>query len=135
MISVLENLPYSLFILDIRDTVISKIQNLPNTLHSLDMVGTRIQVIENLPMTLRWIDYDEDFNGSVDNIPASSINFKIHGYNGIKRIQKRVKKLYNEQRIIISYTLHDWIWKPLCNDGTIGLRPRLDTEFLGLAFA
>jgi hypothetical protein len=33
---------------------------------------------------------------------------------------------------VINEVIEDWIWKPLCCDGTIGIRPRLDTMYLGL---
>ncbi len=35
---------------------------------------------------------------------------------------------------IICYELHDYIWKPECNDGTVGIRPRLDTRELSSIF-
>ena len=30
---------------------------------------------------------------------------------------------------IITQGCHNWVWKPICRDGNIGIRPRLDIAF------
>jgi hypothetical protein len=57
------------------------------------------------------------------------------GYSSIKRIQRRTKRLIGNSFTVIEELLHDWIWKPKCNDISIGIRPRLDMEFLGIVNA
>lgn len=52
-----------------------------------------------------------------------------------KIIQKRYR--YHHFRrckaiIKIQRCCHNWVWKPLCKDGTVGIRPRLDMKILGL---
>jgi hypothetical protein len=71
----------------------------------------------------------------IDNVEKERISFTLKGYQSVRRIQKRMKRRYKKAKaIIIQRGCHNWIWKPLCNDGTVGIRPRLDTEALGLNF-
>jgi hypothetical protein len=32
--------------------------------------------------------------------------------------------------IIITRACHNWVWKPICNDGTLGIRLRLDLNYM-----
>ena len=41
-------------------------------------------------------------------------------------------RLKNKASRIIQQGCHNWIWKPILKDGTLGIRPRLDTLALGL---
>jgi len=34
--------------------------------------------------------------------------------------------------LVITKGCHNWVWKPRCKDGTIGIRPRLDMKELGI---
>ena len=58
-----------------------------------------------------------------------SRNFKfIKEYNIIKRLQRRMKiryKIKNEKARIIQAGCESWLYKPYCNDNTIGIVPRL----------
>jgi hypothetical protein len=51
------------------------------------------------------------------------------------KIQRVYLKHFTRRKyaaMIISRGCHNWVWKPECNDGTIGIRPRLDMEYLGI---
>jgi hypothetical protein len=59
----------------------------------------------------------------------------VQDYTSIKKCSRTIKnwyKTHKEAATIITQGCHNWIWKPFCNDGTIGIRPRLDTKYLGL---
>jgi hypothetical protein len=52
------------------------------------------------------------------------------------KIKKVYKTHYNRRKKaanVINNGCHNWVWKPECNDGTIGIRPRLDMEYLGIS--
>jgi hypothetical protein len=68
----------------------------------------------------------------VDDVKYSRISFTLEGYQAIKRIQRRKRGYSNSATEILVESLHNWIWRPMCDDETIGIRPRLDTGFLGL---
>jgi hypothetical protein len=49
------------------------------------------------------------------------------------KIQRAYLKHFTRRKyaaMIISRGCHNWVWKPECKDGTIGIRPRLDMEYL-----
>jgi len=101
----------------------------------LDCRFTQITKLENLPIGLQELHCNRYTILFVDNIPKETINFTLKGYNAIKRIQKRMKWRYKRKRNaarIICNGCHNWVWKPLCRDGTIGIRPRLDMISLGI---
>ena len=56
-------------------------------------------------------------------------NFKLKDYNLIKRLQRhiRFKIIYkrNKAARIIQNGCHNWLWKPICKDSSIGIVPRL----------
>jgi hypothetical protein len=111
---------------------ITRIENLPEGIQTFSCNGNQITRIENLPECLQTFYYDTNTITHVDNVEISRINFTLTGYQSIKRIQRR-KKVQERCAIeTIIESLHDWIWKPACNDYTIGIRPRLDAGFLGL---
>jgi hypothetical protein len=61
--------------------------------------------------------------------------FDVTKYTKIKKCQRVVIKWYHRRKKsakVISNTVHDWVWKPLCRDGKFGVRLRLDTKELGL---
>ena len=67
----------------------------------------------------------------------SSLGFNHSAFNQkrIRMCQQQAKKWYSKRVLaakIITNGCHNWIWKPMCNDGTIGIRPKLDAEFLCL---
>jgi hypothetical protein len=71
----------------------------------------------------------------IDNIEKERVKFTLKGYQVVRRIQKRIKRRHANKvkaMTIIQKGCHNWIWKPLCNDGTIGIRPRLDMIDLGI---
>ena len=50
-------------------------------------------------------------------------------YKAATRIQRVWLRKYTKRKYaakVITDACHNWIWKPLCKDGTIGIRPRLD---------
>jgi hypothetical protein len=84
-----------------------------------------------LPLGLKGFYYSHTLFTLVDDVKYSRIKFTLEGYQSIKRIQKR-KRMRMDIIVTITDSLHDWIWKPMCSDGSIGVRPRLDTAFLKL---
>ena len=50
----------------------------------------------------------------------------------------RVYKIHYTKRIkaaaIITEGCHNWVWKPICRDGSIGIRPRLDMKHYDISF-
>jgi hypothetical protein len=59
------------------------------------------------------------------------INFKLppSEWEAARRIQSVYLRHYTRRRVAarkITRGCHAWIWKPMCKDGTIGIRPRLD---------
>ncbi|KAJ3375910.1 hypothetical protein HDU92_000653, partial [Lobulomyces angularis] len=98
-----------------------------------------IKKIENLPLGLSYIDLEgEVLIEFVDDVPYDDIvwsEFSLKGYQAVKRIQKRLSrrrkcKINAVRRIQAG--CRNWIWKPLCKDGTIGVRPRLDLKHLNI---
>jgi Leucine-rich repeat (LRR) protein len=67
---------------------------------------------------------------------------RVHGYQqefeeykAARRIQRVYLRHYTRRKAAarkIVEGCHNWVWKPKCKDGTIGIRPRLDTLELGL---
>lgn len=51
-----------------------------------------------------------------------------------RMLSQNTSELYIQRRKLLEAS-HNWVWKPKCNDGTIGIRPRLDMKELGLTFS
>jgi hypothetical protein len=88
--------------------------------------------IENLPESLREFDCSGNAIRWVDNVDYDRINFTILGYQSTKRLQKRRRRIAKMSCSIIQDCVRDWIWKPMSRDCQIGLRPRLDMEYLNM---
>ncbi|KAJ3382203.1 hypothetical protein HDU92_004887, partial [Lobulomyces angularis] len=112
------------------------LENLPNSLRVIDCIrNSRIKKIENLPFGLTTFSYVRYFVREIDNISMNEINFSLLGYQSLKRVQKRLKMRYSAIRRaakVIHAGCFNWIWKPICNDGSIGIRPRLDLNYFGI---
>ena len=134
-VSKIENLPEFLDVFNCSLTRVSKIENLPESLKVFHFCSAKLTKIENLPIGLQQIDYSFNIIKFIDNVENERISFTLKGYQSIRRIQKRIKRRYKTKikaMIVIQRGCHNWIWKPLCNDGTIGIRPRLDMIDLGI---
>ena len=125
----IENLPDKLQELDCSFNKIKKIENLPDTLLELDIIYNRIQVIENLPSNLQYFVFDGNPIQFIDNIPFEwfNRNFSLSWYNCIKIFQRKFKLRFARKTaaILIGNACHDWIYAPICKDGTVGIVPRL----------
>ena len=110
---------------------IIKIENLPKSLQLFDCNYNQITKIENLPASLRYFDYGNTINW-VDNIEYDRIKFTLLWYHGTKRLQKRRRRNTKMSCSIIQDCVRDWIWKPMSRDYQIGLRPKLDMEYLNV---
>ena len=88
--------------------------------------------IENLPESLREFDCSGNAIRWVDNVDYDRINFTILGYQSTKRLQKRRRRIAKMSCSIIQDCVRDWIWKPMSRDYQIGLRPKLDMEYLNV---
>ncbi len=118
--------------LHLEGNCIARIQGLPDGLKSLYLRGNAFERIENLPLGLTCLV--QDSAKYVDNVNLSSINFTLHGYQAIRRIQKRIKRrvLLNKKIRMLQDACRRWVWAPLLEDGTVGIRPRLDCIALGI---
>lgn len=59
----------------------------------------------------------------------------LEEYKAARRIQRAYLRHYTRRKVAARKIIegcHAWVWKPVCKDGTIGIRPRLDTRELGL---
>jgi Leucine-rich repeat (LRR) protein len=130
-ITKIENLPKGLRVLGCYGNQITKIENLPKGLQVFNCYN-QITKIENLPIGLQEFYYDSCPITHIDNVEISRVKFTLVGYSSIKRIQRRLALHRKSSVFIIQNELHVWIWKPKCNDGMIGIRPRLDMEILGI---
>jgi Leucine-rich repeat (LRR) protein len=131
-ITKLDNLYTNLKELDCSFNKITKIENLPESLLELDIIYNRIKVIENLPQNLIYFEFDGNPISHVDNIPIEWFNghFSFAWYNFIKKFQRRfrLRFLRNKSARIIQNGCHNWLWKPVCADGSTGIVPRLLIE-------
>jgi len=53
--------------------------------------------------------------------------------NDIIICQRQVRKWYARRKrkaMIINRACHNWVWKPICKDGTMGIRVKLDLRYL-----
>ena len=157
----IENLPESLQEFNCGDNEIFKIENLPGNLQEFHCDFNRITKIENLPeSSLKFFFCPSNRITKIENLPESvqvfwfggnpiefvdnvSLEryekffgeFHVKTYTKIKKIQRIIRKWYwrrKRKAIIISRATYNWVWKPMCADGTIGIRPRLDMGFLGI---
>jgi hypothetical protein len=93
-----------------------------------------------LPESLKLFIFDDNRIQFVDNLGIDEYKlvfgeFYVKDYTNIKKCTRIVDfwyKTHQEAALVITRNCHNWIWKPLCNDGTIGIRPRLDTLELGI---
>ncbi|KAJ3376759.1 hypothetical protein HDU92_009042, partial [Lobulomyces angularis] len=136
-ITKIENLPSNLIEFGCFDNRITKIENLPDSL-KIFRCCNQIKKIENLPLGLSYIDIEgvRVLIESVDDVPYDFWSeFSLKGYQAVKRIQKRLSRRHkfkiNAVRRIQA-GCRNWIWKPLCKDGTIGIRPRLDLKHFNI---
>ena len=139
-ISKIENLPSGLEIFDCNDELVSKIENLPSGLKKFGCCDSSISKIENLPSGLEEFCCDMINIRFIDNLTKEEYEsifgvFDLKNYNKIKLCQKVVKKWFVKRKKaakIICNAAENWIWKPIGNDGIIGIRPRLDMRALGI---
>lgn len=57
---------------------------------------------------------------------------KYQSASKIARVYKYHYERRNSSALKIQRGCHNWIWNPLCKDGSIGIRPRLDMIELGI---
>ena len=107
---------------------------LPKHVERIVIRASRIALVYGTTLHLKSIIVKQ--NGSISMVDCLkySDNLVDHMIPLIKLIS-RVKKWYKKKKqamIIIERNLFNWVWKPVCNDGTLGVRPRLDIRQLGL---
>ena len=120
---------------------LTRIENLPDSLQEFNCGYNGITRIENLPDSLQQFRYYNNPIEFVDNLGINEYKsvfdyFRVKDYTNIKKCSRTItnyKKRQKEAATVITQGCHNWIWKPLCNDGTIGIRPRLDTRDLGIS--
>ena len=96
--------------------------------------------IENLPSRLKEFWYDTRNIKFIDIITKEEYKFlfgrfDLKVYNKIKLIQNVVRKWVLRRKKaakVICNAAENWVWKPIGDDGIIGIRPRLDMRTLGI---
>jgi hypothetical protein len=139
-ITKIENLPESLEYFYCKFNEIIKIENLPRSLIVFICSENNLTKIENLPESLQVFHYEDNTIQFVDNVVIERYEvlfdtFDVKDYTKIKKCQRIMVKWFHRRKrkaLIISNAVHDWIWKPLCRDGSYGVRLRLDIKELGL---
>ena len=113
--------------------------NLDDSLTKFECCYTKVSKIENLPSSLTCFDCLWNNIKYIDNIPIEQLNFSmdskfIRQYNTIKRLQRRIRRRTKREKAakIIQAGCENWLYKPYCNDNTIGIVPRLAMKELGL---
>ena len=137
LIKKIENLPTKLEFFSCSFTEINKIENLPVSLLHFYFIDTDITIIENLPKYLKTIQYSNERIKFIDSIPIDWFNgkFTLKNYNIIKRIQRKIKKtliLKNKSARIIQNGCENWLWKPICNDGKIGINCHIAKKYINM---
>ena len=130
-ITKIENLPENLQEFYCSHNGITKIENLPKNLQEFYCSRNGITKIENLPKNLKNFNCSWEKIEYFDNIPISELNNwkNIKWYQNIKKFQRRCRASYqirNKAASIIQKGCENWLWKPICNDGTIGIIPLLE---------
>ena len=137
-ITKIKNLPDNLQEFSCSSNPISVIENLPNTLQEFYCSNNQITKIKNLPPGLKTFDYSGNPIKFVDNIDISWFEerggFNLSWCNRIKHLQIRIRLHYkrNKSAHIIQNGCHNWLYKPYCRDGTIGLVPILGMKRRGI---
>ena len=112
--------------------------NLDDSLTEFNCNYTDVSKIENLPSSLTSFNCSWNNIKYIDNIPIGQLNFSkwdfIKQYNTIKRLQRRIRRRTKREKAakIIQAGCENWLYKPYCNDNTIGIVPRLAMKELGL---
>lgn len=138
-INKIENLPDSLLFFNCRANNIIKIENLPNKLECFNCTTNRIIKIENLPNYLQRFYCDIDNIEFVDNIPLNHYifnnKFDLDWYNTFKKIQRRIRRRHVKKVNaikLIQKNCENWLWKPMCKDGSIGINAILTWKAISL---
>jgi Leucine-rich repeat (LRR) protein len=126
----IENLPHTLTQFYCGGNGVTKIENLPHTLKQFYCIGNSITKIENLPDSLQVFYYWGNPIQFVDNVTIERYKkffgyFGVSDYTKIKKCQRVVIKWYWRRKRsarVVCNAVHDWIWKPLCRDGSYGVR-------------
>ena len=98
--------------------------NAPSSLTGVDLGGNQITNMnwENAPRPLTKVfPYTKEYKQ----------------YLSARSIQRVYLKHYTRRKVAackIANLAMNWVWKPMCKDGTMGIRPRLDTQALGLDY-
>jgi len=104
------------------------VESLPLGLESMTF---RVNGNNNLLFVREFLD-----NALIDNVSGKIVKFTIKGYQSIRRIQLRLKFRLTLVKMVIELiqsATKKWVWKPICYDGKIGIRPRVDMENFGSA--
>jgi hypothetical protein len=128
----LEKLPASLHTLHCDWNHITRLEKLPASLHTLHCRQNQITRLENLPATLVELFFDCEtiqYVDGLDWIYFSRITKFLSTYQLIRRyqIRWRLSRKWRRERAAkrIQKALEPWLWKPLCNDGQMGINVRL----------
>ena len=130
----IENLPNGLQTFYCDNNQISKIENLPQNLQTFDCNNNQITTIRNLPNGLKSFYSIGNPIAFVDNIPIDWFykgqrgGFRLKWYNIIKHLQRRQRLRFKRKTNaikIIQNSCHNWLWKPICKDGLLGINCKL----------
>jgi hypothetical protein len=103
----------------------------PSSLIHANLNGNHITEMnwEGVPDSLKYVHLW--YNNTIKKyISARRIKYK-----SARRIQRVYLRHYTKRKAAatkITRGCHNWVWKPMCKDGSIGIRPRLDMAALGI---
>jgi hypothetical protein len=97
----------------------------PKNLHTINLWDNELISFEwdGCPLNLHTIYLDK----------VNEYSYKQ--YQMAMKIKQFYKKRHSRRKHyanIINHGCHNWVWSPKCKDGTIGIRPRLDIQALGI---
>lgn len=122
----------------------------PRKLTTVNLSGNAIREMnwDHTPPKLTTVYLDDNglkhtnWKNVPDSLTTVASRFSAHGfqqefkeYKAARRIQRAYLRHYTRRKVAARKIIegcHAWVWKPICQDGTIGIRPRLDTRELGL---
>ena len=116
-----KNLSKNIYHLCITGTSITKIEYIKNKNISI-AYNHHVKYIDNLLIT--WLD-------------EHRICITWPMYFILKKYQRNIKLKYQRKLNairLIQKNCYNWIWKPTCKDGTIGIRLRLDLDYIHTLF-
>lgn len=131
---ILPELPKNLRFLHAQINNLVSLPELPKSLRNIDITTNPNLVNVNLVPLVESFRYSSTLK-SIDGVLLDKINFSLHGYYAIHMLQRRMRRRFSKKTKaakIIQKHLENWLFKPKCNDGTVGIAVRLGARALAV---